>query len=222
MGTERSLFDIFGPVMIGPSSSHTAGAVRLGRLARAVFGSVPKRAVMQLHGSFASTGKGHGTELALTAGLLGMGPDDPAIVTADQAAVDAGLEVVFETADLGEVHPNTVRFELSDGGKELSLQGSSTGGGEVLLTRIADFDVMANGLLPLLLVEHKDSLGEIAAVTGQIAGDGANIAEMRVSRRRRGDAALMLIETDTPVSDAAVESIEHLQGVTRVRRVPPI
>lgn len=222
MSADRSLFDVLGPIMIGPSSSHTAGAVRLGRLAAAVFGRVPKSARIQLHGSFASTGKGHGTDLALVAGLLGMRPDDPGIATALEAAKAAGLEVEFSSADLGEVHPNTVRFELSDETETLTLQGSSVGGGDVLMTRIGHFDADANGRMPLLLVEHADSPGEIAAVTGEISLDGANIAEMRVSRRHRGDAALMLIVTDTPVGDRAVAAIERLDLVTRVRRVPPI
>lgn len=222
MSADRSLFDILGPVMIGPSSSHTAGAVRLGHLATAIFGRVPAFARMELHGSFASTGTGHGTDLALVAGLLGMRPDDPGIATAFEAARSAGLEFEFATADLGEVHPNTVRFELADDGERLIVEGSSPGGGEVLVTRIGDFDAQANGRMPLLLVEHIDSPGEIAGVTGEIARDGANVAEMRVSRRRRGDVALMLIVTDTPVSDDAKSAIERRGLVSSVRRVPPI
>ncbi len=222
MSTDRSLFDVLGPIMIGPSSSHTAGAVRLGLLATAVFGRVPKSARIQLHGSFALTGKGHGTDLALVAGLLGMRPDDPRIATALDAAKSAGLEVGFSSADLGDVHPNTVRFELVDEAETLSLQGSSVGGGEVLMTRIGHFDAHVDGRMPLLLVEHVDSPGEIAAVTGEISQDGANIAEMRVSRKHRGEAALMLIVTDTQVGDRAVAAIERRELVTRVRRVPPI
>ena len=222
MNPDRSLFDIMGPVMIGPSSSHTAGAVRLGLLATAIFGRVPRSARMLLHGSFASTGKGHGTYLALVAGLLGMRPDDPGIVTALDSALSAGLDVEFVTSDLGEVHPNTVRFELADEHEQLVVEGSSIGGGEVMVTRIGDFDAQANGRMPLLLVEHMDSPGEIAAVTGEIARDGANIAQMGVSRRRRGDVALMLIVTDTPVSDGAMAAIEHRELVRHVRRVPQI
>lgn len=222
MSTQRSLFDILGPVMIGPSSSHTAGAVRLGLLARAIFGKTPTKARIELHGSFASTGHGHGTDLALVAGLLGMRPDDPAIANALDAARQAGLEVSFSEADLGDAHPNTVRFELSDGGETLVIKGSSIGGGDVVVTQIGEFEVYADGRLPLLIVAHMDSPGEIAAVTGELARDGANIAGMRVSRTRRGSSALMLIETDAPVSDDLVEAIAGLGHVTAVRRVQPI
>lgn len=222
MSTQRSLFDILGPVMIGPSSSHTAGAVRLGLLARAIFGRTPAKAHIGLHGSFASTGAGHGTDLALVAGLLGMSPDDPAIVTACVAAARAGLEVTFSEANLGDVHPNTVRFELADSRETLIVQGASVGGADVLVTRIGDFDVQADGRLPMLLVSHTDSPGEIAAVTREIAADGGNVAQMRVSRTRRGSSALMLIETDAPVSDRAVGVIESLERVTAVRRVSAI
>lgn len=222
MNIQRSLFDILGPVMIGPSSSHTAGAARLGLLARAIFGRTPTEAHIQLHGSFASTGPGHGTDLALVAGLLGIAPDDPAIAGALDAARAVGLDVSFAEADLGEVHPNTVRFELSDGSEALAIQGASIGGADVVVTRIGEFEVHADGRLPLLIVAHMDSPGEIAAVSGEIARDGANIAGMRVSRTRRGSSALMLIETDTPVSDRAVEAIAGFGHITSVRRVQPI
>lgn len=222
MSTQRSLFDILGPVMIGPSSSHTAGAARLGLLARAIFGREPTEARIELHGSFASTGPGHGTDLALVAGLLGIAPDDPAMADALDAAKRAGLNVSFSEADLGEVHPNSVRFTLSDGNETLVIQGASIGGADVVVTRIGEFDVHADGRLPLLIVAHMDSPGEIAAVSGEIARDGANIAGMRVSRTRRGSSALMLIETDTPVSDAALEAIAGFKLITAVRRVRPI
>lgn len=222
MSTQRSLFDILGPVMIGPSSSHTAGAARLGLLARAIFGRTPREAHIELHGSFASTGHGHGTDRALVAGLLGIAPDDPDIVGALDAARASGLEVSFSEADLGEVHPNSVRFTLSDGAETLVIEGASTGGGDVVVTRIGDFDVHADGRLPLLIVAHLDSPGEIAAVSGELARDGANIAGMRVSRTRRGSSALMLIETDSPVSDRAVDAISGFGHITSVRRVQPI
>ena len=129
MVRQRSVFDIVGPVMIGPSSSHTAGACRLGALALAVFGSPPTRAHILLHGSFASTGPGHGTDLALVAGLLGMAPDDARIPRAFELADESGLSVSFAEADLGDVHPNTAVFELEDaGGRLMSLHGSSLGG----------------------------------------------------------------------------------------------
>lgn len=220
--TTRSVFDILGPVMIGPSSSHTAGAVRLGRLARAIFGEQPTRVRIVMHGSFASTGTGHGTDLALVAGLLGMNADDPEIVHSFDRAAEQGLAVTFAEADLGDVHPNTALLELAADDRTLTVQGSSIGGGEVLVTRIGEFEAHATGRMPLLVVANNDTPGEIASVTRLISEAGGNIAEMRVSRTRRGAEALMMIETDTPLEPSALESIAALPGVRVVRAVPPV
>jgi L-serine dehydratase len=223
MAHTRSVFEIIGPVMIGPSSSHTAGAVRLGLLARAVFGEQPARARITLHGSFASTGHGHGTDLALVAGLLGMAPDDERIRTADRQAREAGMEVTFESGDLGEVHPNTARLELSSAdGRTVTVQGSSIGGADVVLTTIDDFDVAITGELPVLVVEHHDQPGVIASVSAVLAEYGVNIASMEVSRERRGARALMVIETDQLVSDAVISAFAHAEAVTGVRSVPRV
>jgi len=217
------VFDIVGPVMIGPSSSHTAGAVRLGSLARAIFGKQPVSATIRLHGSFASTGRGHGTDLALVAGLLGMKPDDARIPSALTIAAEEGLHVHFVEADLGDVHPNTAEFDLSSpAGDRMCVRGSSLGGGDVVISSIDGFEVEANGELPLLIVDHTDRPGEIAAVTGILANGGVNIAEMRVSRERRGARALMLIETDVEVDATSVASVRELPGVAAVRQTPAV
>lgn len=223
MARQRSIFDIIGPVMIGPSSSHTAGAVRLGRLARAVLGEAPQRAEVGLHGSFASTGSGHGTDIALVAGLLGLAPDDLSIRHALELAAEAGLDVSFHTVDLGQTHPNSASFVLTaTNGRRVELQGSSLGGGDVVLTRIDAYDVELTGELPLLLVFHLDRPGEVAAVTSILAEEGVNIARMQVSRERRGAGALMLIETDAPVAGTAVDRIASASGITGVRVVPAV
>ncbi len=223
MTRQRSLFDVVGPVMVGPSSSHTAGAVRLGLLARAVFGSTPAHARIGLHGSFASTGRGHGTDLALVAGLLGIAPDDLSIRDAVRLAEQAGLCVDFVDVDLGQAHPNTARFELSSpDGRTATLEGSSLGGGDVVLTRIDGYDVEVTGDLPLLLVAHLDRPGEVAAVTAVLAEEAVNIAGMQVSRERRGADALMLIETDLEVGEDALARIATAEGVTGVRVVPAV
>jgi L-serine dehydratase len=219
----HSVFEVIGPIMIGPSSSHTAGAVRLGRLARSVFGSTPAAAHITLHGSFASTGHGHGTDLALVAGLLGYAPDDERIRVADEEAVKAGLAVTFDTGDLGEVHPNTARIEMTDAdGRSVTVQGSSVGGADVVLTAIDDFDVAISGELPVLVVEHHDQPGVIASVSAVLARYGANIASMEVSRERRGARALMVIETDQPVASAALVAVADAEAVTAVRAVPAV
>lgn len=209
--------------MIGPSSSHTAGAVRLGALARAVFGGQPAAARIALHGSFASTGRGHGTDLALAAGLLGLAPDDERIPHAFDLAREAGLDLSFAEKDLGATHPNTAEFELhAPDGREMLVRGSSLGGGDVVVTRIDGFDVEATGEFPLLVVEHQDRPGEIAGVTSVLADSGVNIAQMRVSRERRGARALMLIETDVPADEALATRIAGLPGITAVRRVAAV
>ena len=208
--------------MIGPSSSHTAGAVRLGALARAVFGAQPSLARILLHGSFATTGHGHGTDLALIAGLLGMSADDPAIPGSIDSALKAGMIVHFEPADLGDVHPNTAAFELSDGEHTMRMQGASLGGGDVILSTIDDFDVELTGDMPALVVEHIDRPGEIAAVTSALAGSGVNIAAMRVSREARGARALMVIETDAEVPGDVVAAVRAVPAVTSVRQVASV
>jgi L-serine dehydratase len=223
VGHQRSVFDIIGPVMIGPSSSHTAGAVRLGALARAIFGGQPSSAEIVLHGSFASTGTGHGTDLALVSGLLGMSPDDPRIPEAFALAEDSGLAVSFTSDDLGEVHPNTALLTLhGPDGREMLVQGCSVGGGDVLVTRIGEFDVEVSGELPVLVVAHHDQPGVIAGVTAVLAAEGVNVASMEVSRERRGASALMIIETDNPVGEGSLDALREVAGVTGVRTVPAV
>ncbi len=209
--------------MIGPSSSHTAGACRLGELARAIFGATPTRAHILLHGSFASTGHGHGTELALVAGLLGMHPDDARIPSAFGLAERTGLSFDFAEHDLGDAHPNSAVFLLADeDGREMTVQGSSLGGGDVVVTRIDGFDVEISGDLPVLVVGHFDRPGEIAAVTGVLAETHVNIASMQVSRERKGANALMLIATDAPVDRVTLQRVAAQTGVTSVRLIDAV
>lgn len=223
MARQRSVFDIVGPVMIGPSSSHTAGAVRLGKLARAVFGETPSAANILLHGSFATTGPGHGTDLALVAGLLGLEPDDPRIPSAFDLAKEAGMAVTFGEVDLGDAHPNTAVFELAGAdGATMRVRGSSVGGGDVVVTEVDSYAVEATGELPLLVVGHLDRPGEIAAVSSVLAESGVNIASMQVSREHKGAGALMLISTDVEVDRVTASRIECQPGVTSVRRVAAV
>jgi L-serine dehydratase len=223
MMRQRSLFDIVGPVMIGPSSSHTAGAARLGALARAVVGETPRSAHITLHGSFATTGRGHGTDRALVAGLLGYAPDDERLPEALIIARDQGIAITFAEEDLGEVHPNTARMDMTDAnGREFVVQGSSLGGGDVLVTLVNDFPVEVTGELPVLVVVHQDQPGVVAAVTARLAADVINIASMQVAREKRGARALMLIETDEPLPEEIAMSIAAISGVTEVRSVPAV
>jgi len=223
MTSTRSLFDIIGPTMIGPSSSHTAGAVRLGALARAISGAQPREARIGLVGSFAATGDGHGTRLALIAGLLGMDCDDARIPDAFEVAAAEGLQFGFYEAELEGAHPNTAIFFLRNPEKpDIRVVGSSIGGGNVLVTQIDDYEVETDGRLPLLVVAHNDLPGVIHQVSGVLSDAGINIASMRVSRERRGEKALMLIELDSmPGSDVAalvreVDNVRHARLVNAV------
>ncbi len=223
MMRQRSIFDIVGPVMIGPSSSHTAGAARLGALARAVVGATPRSARIALHGSFATTGRGHGTDLALVAGLLGFAPDDERLPHSLELAAEQSLSVTFAEEDLGEVHPNTARLDMTDAdGREFVVQGSSLGGGDVLVTLVNDFPVEVTGELPVLVVVHQDQPGVVAAVTARLAADVINIASMQVARERRGARALMLIETDDLVPEEISAAIAAIPGVAEVRSIPKV
>ena len=220
MTPTHSLFDIIGPVMIGPSSSHTAGAVRLGALARAISGAQPTEARIALIGSFAATGGGHGTKLALIAGLLGMGCDDERIPDAFQIADQQGLRFEFYEAELEGAHPNTAIFDLHNPEKsDIHIVGSSIGGGNVVVTRIDDYEVETDGTLPLLVVSHNDLPGVINAVSGVLAHAGLNIASMRVSRERRGEKALMLIELDTKPTDDVAALVRQVDNVRHARVV---
>lgn len=218
-----NILDVIGPVMIGPSSSHTAGAVRLGAMARAVFGGVPEKAVMTLYGSFAQTYRGHGTDVALVAGLLGWTTDNAAIPDSFQAAREAGMEVVFlPEVDVVPSHPNTVRFCLSGSGRSVSLTGISVGGGQICLTEIDGFAVEATGEFPCLLTVHEDKPGVVALVSSVLSNSGINIAQMRVSRRQKGGVAVMLVETDQAVEERTLAALEKLPHILQARAIPPV
>ncbi len=218
-----SAFDIIGPVMIGPSSSHTAGAVRLGLMARTILNQEPMEAIIHLHGSFAETYRGHGTNLALVAGLLGMGTDDERIPRALDLARERNMQVEFVTADLGDVHPNSAMLELKGReGLSVRVMGSSVGGGRILVTRIDDFPVELGGDYHTLIVVHQDQPGVVAQMTTLLAAAQVNIAQMRLSRQKKGAEALTILETDQPVEGAALDLIGRLRAVSRALAVKPM
>jgi L-serine dehydratase len=220
-----SLLDVIGPVMVGPSSSHTAGACRLSLIARHTLDAMPARARFALHGSFAKTARGHGTDLALIAGALGYPPDDPRIPHAFQEAERAGLRYAFEAADLGDVHPNSVRIDLhraTDEGPSVRLLGSSVGGGLVRVFELDGFRIEFTGGSPTLLVRHRDTPGVLARVTRVIADDDVNVATLYCARRRKGGEAMMSVECDRPISQAAADYLLHLSAITWLRQIPPV
>ena len=208
------IFDILGPVMVGPSSSHTAGAVRIGRMARVLLGGNPVRADIGLYGSFAETGQGHGTDKALVAGLLGLAPDNLDIPRSFELAAERGLRFVIHPAQLREGHPNTAVLEVErEDGKILQLQAASTGGGRIRVDKLNGVEVSFTGEFTTLIIRHKDIAGRVADITRTLSDAGINIANMNLCRARRGGDALTVIETDHPVPMEVQADIGALLGV---------
>jgi L-serine dehydratase len=218
-----SLFDIIGPVMIGPSSSHTAGACRLGLMARAIFGGTPSQARIALHGSFAATGEGHGTHRAIVGGLIGLAPDDLRLRSAYDEAKAAGLEWTFEEVDLGEdAHPNTALFDLVRDGEKVHVRGASIGGGRVEVTEIDGFPVALGGDYHTLVVLARDEPGTIMTITGLCAAQRINLATMRVDRTGRHKDALMTIEADAVIPGDVLDELRGFDWVRWARNIEKI
>lgn len=212
-----NIFDIIGPIMIGPSSSHTAGAVRLGRVAWKILGERAIRADIQLSGSFAQTYRGHGTDKALIAGILGMPTDDERIRRSLELARKSGLEFHFTESDIPGAHPNTARISLTSvSGATAVVQGASIGGGNILVTQINGLEVSFTGQYNTLLVLHYDKPGTIAAVTNFMAYSEVNIGNFRLARPKKGGEALMTIEVDGDVSDDLINRLRILPNVINV------
>jgi len=209
-----SLLDIIGPVMVGPSSSHTAGACRLGLLARGLVGGTPQRAKIELHGSFARTGEGHGTDKAIVAGLMGFRPDDDRIRHALEIAEREGLEYHFEKTTLDEeAHPNSVRITLESGDRKAVMQGSSLGAGRVLVDEIDGFPVEVSGNYHTIVLVAEDTRGSIARIATLLAEDGINIATLRLTRQKKGGDAFMVIEVDESPNEIVRDHIRALPWV---------
>jgi L-serine dehydratase len=218
-----SIFEIMGPVMIGPSSSHTAGAAKLGKVAKSIGGSSYDAVEFYLHGSFAKTYKGHGTDKALAAGILGMNADDGSLKDSLEIARSMGISVTFTEVDLGDVHPNTVKIVMKN--KEeilLTLVGSSIGGGNVLITEIDGTDLEITGQNPVIIVEHRDISGMISRISGVIAKNQVNIATLRVSRESKGETATTVVEVDCKVPEVMIEQIIEIENIISVRALEAI
>ena len=212
-----NVFDIIGPVMIGPSSSHTAGAVRLGRVAWKILGDKVVKADITLSGSFAQTYRGHGTDKALIAGVMGMDSDDERIRHSLQLAKEDGMEFAFHETEIPGAHPNTARITVTGAqGGTAVIQGVSIGGGNILITEINGMAVSFTGQYNTLLVLHYDKPGTIAAVTNFMAYSEVNIGNFRLSRPKKGGEAVMTIEVDGDVSDALISSLRILPNIINV------
>lgn len=215
----RSVFDIIGPVMIGPSSSHTAGAARIGRVARSLFGREPKWANISLYGSFAKTYKGHGTDVAIIGGLLDFDTDDKRIINAIDIASQRGMKIEFIEEEAVPDHPNTARIMIGDHNGELELVGISIGGGKIEITELNGFVLKLSGNHPAILVVHNDRFGAIASVANTLAKYEINIGHMEVSRKEVGKMALMTIEVDENVDDRMLEELEQLPNILKVTKI---
>ena len=209
-----SLLDIIGPVMVGPSSSHTAGACRLGLLARNLVGGTPERARIELHGSFARTGEGHGTDKAIAGGLMGFRPDDERLRDALEIAEREGLDYAFEKTTLGDdAHPNTARITLERGDRHAVMTGASLGAGRVLVTEINGFKVEVTGGYHTIVLIAEDVKGSVAAIATILAEHEINIANLRLTRKERGGDAFMVIEVDDLPREAVRDEIRALPWV---------
>lgn len=217
-----SIFDILGPVMVGPSSSHTAGAARIGMIARQLFGRQPEKAAVYLHGSFAATGKGHGTDKALIAGLLGMKPDDMRIPDSFKIAKEEGMEFIIEPREIKEAHPNTAQIIMdAEGVNTMKIQAYSIGGGRIRVCKLDGIDVNFSGESYTLIIRNVDEPGRIMDVSAALTDASINIATMQVFRDKRGGSAVMVVETDQVVPQKAIDDLESKPGIIRVKFLNP-
>jgi len=217
-----NIFDIIGPIMIGPSSSHTAGAVRIGRVARKILGEDAAKADIGLCGSFAMTYKGHGTDKALIAGILGMKPDDERIPNSLELAKKAGLDYSFSHVKLPNSHPNTAILNLvGKNGETCSVEGVSVGGGNIQITKLNGMTAAFTGTQSTLIVAHHDRSGTIALVTDKLAQFNVNIGSFHLSRPKKNELAIMTIELDSPIEKAVVNELQALENIVSVVYMHP-
>lgn len=215
----KSVFDIIGPIMIGPSSSHTAGAARIGRVARSLFGRKPKYATISFYGSFAKTYRGHGTDVAIVGGILDYDTFDTRIVDALTIAEQEGIEVTMTAEDAITDHPNTARVIIGDDDDKIEVVGISIGGGKIEITELNGFALRLSGNHPALLIVHNDKYGAIAGVANILAKHEINIGHMEVSRKEKGKEALMVIEIDQNADEIIINELNSLPIVQQVVKI---
>ncbi len=212
-----NLYDIIGPVMVGPSSSHTAGAVKIGYVSRKLMAQPIVKAQILLYGSFLATGKGHGTQIAIVAGLLGMKTDDSRIPESFRLAREAGMEISFGEAELKDAHHNSAQLILTGAdGKELEIVGESIGGSRINIASIDGLSANFSGDYPTLIVHNLDQPGHVAEVTSMLSHKSVNIATMQLYRAGRGGHAVMVIECDQEVPGESIQWLSHLEGIEKV------
>lgn len=212
-----NIFDVLGPVMVGPSSSHTAGAARMGYMTRRLLGEEPVSVEIGMHGSFAATGRGHGTDKALVGGILGMKPDDIRLPHSLEIAKERALKVKIDNITLRDAHPNTAVINVTGvSGRTVKVQASSLGGGRIMINKIDDIEVNCGCEMPTLIIHNQDTPGCVADVTRRLLEHEVNIANMSLYRRKRGGVAVMVIEVDQPIPYETVEWLECREGIIKV------
>lgn len=205
--------------MIGPSSSHTAGAARIGRVARSLFGREPKWIDVSFYGSFAKTYKGHGTDVAIIGGILDFDTFDERIITSMEIAKKAGIAITFREEEAITDHPNTARVRIGDSSGELEIVGISIGGGTIEITELNGFFLKLSGANPAIVVVHNDRYGAIASVSNVLAKYEINIGHMEVSRKEKGQLALMTIEVDQRIEDNVIQELLKLPNIIQVTKI---
>jgi L-serine dehydratase len=223
MAEKSSVFDMIGPVMIGPSSSHTAGVVRIGRVANRIIGGRPEQATITFYNSFARTFEGHGSNKAIVAGLMDYRTDDERIRDALDIAGKENLSVQFKSVGNSSLmHPNTVKVEASLNGKTSRIIGESRGGGVICIKDVNGFDCNFSASLHSLIVEAEDVTGSIAFITSVISRDNCNIASMTVSRKGKHDLACQVIEMDSGIKPITLDYLKQLSWVKKAIYIPDI
>ncbi|EOT44411.1 L-serine ammonia-lyase, iron-sulfur-dependent subunit beta [Enterococcus columbae] len=212
----RSVFDIIGPVMVGPSSSHTAGAARIGKIVRTIFGEQPDSVDILLFESFAKTYRGHGTDIALVGGLLGMEPDDEHLADSLKIAYESNMEVLFVPKKEKAEHPNLVKMILKKGNRTMSVTGISIGGGNIQISELNGFKISLTMGTPTIITVHQDVPGIIAQVSTTLSNLNVNIGTMTVTRESKGEKAIMIIEIDErqPEICQQLKQLAHIDSVT--------
>jgi L-serine dehydratase len=223
MGGKSSVFDMIGPVMIGPSSSHTAGVVRIGKAAIRVLGGIPEEAIITFYNSFARTYEGHGSDKAIIGGLLDLKTDDPKIKESFDLAKEKGLQYTFKSIGNASVyHPNTIKLQLSRQGKTVEILGESKGGGLINIASVDGFIADFSAQSHTLIIKAEDTAGAIAFISNIIAQEKTNIATMSVSRKGKNDLACHVIEMDSGIRPMTIEYLKSMSWIKELIYIPDI
>jgi L-serine dehydratase len=223
MAERSSVFDMIGPVMIGPSSSHTAGVVRIGLVAHLLLNSAPEKCTVTFYNSFATTFEGHGSDRAILAGLMGMPTDDNRIKTALDVAKERGIAYQFKpVGNASTMHPNTIKIHATSGGRSIEVTGQSLGGGVICIVNVNGFTCNFSAGTDTLIIEADDVKGSIAFIADVLSADDCNIATMSCNRRGKADIACLVIEIDSPPRDITIQYLQHLTWVRSVNHLKSV